>query len=121
MRRRSSFKSVPPQAGTNVKTTDSNTAAFGGAYIKRQPSIYVPGCFVIDIIRRRTNIRFMERMFAINSQFAIDIANFVSIIYLGTFLRGDRIVFIPRVRVLPIDPEDNAGLKRSGWKSLHAK
>lgn len=26
----------------------------------------------------------------------------------GTFLRGNRIVFIPRVRVLPIDPEDNA-------------
>ena len=26
----------------------------------------------------------------------------------GTFLRGNRIVFIPKVRVLPIDPEDNA-------------
>ena len=81
--RHRSLKNVPPQAGTNDKASDTNTAAFGGAYIEQQPGIYVPGCFVIDIIRRRTNIRFIERIFAIDSQFAIDIANFVSIIYLG--------------------------------------
>lgn len=45
--RQKSLRSVPPATGTNDKTTDANTAAFGGAYItKRQPGICVPGCYI---------------------------------------------------------------------------
>ena len=42
--RRRSLRSVPTATGTSDKTTDTNTAAFGGAYIEQQPGICVPGC-----------------------------------------------------------------------------
>lgn len=45
--RRRSLRNVPAATGTSVKTTDTNTAVFGGAYItKRQPGICVPGCYI---------------------------------------------------------------------------
>ena len=45
--RRRSLRNVPAATGTSVKTTDTNTAVFGGAYItKRQPGICVPGGYI---------------------------------------------------------------------------
>ena len=48
-KRHRSLKNVPPVTGTNVKTPDTNTADFGGAYIKQQPGICVPGCCCLII------------------------------------------------------------------------
>ena len=45
--RHRSLQSVPTETGTNDKTTDTNTASFGGAYIEQQPGICVPGCLIL--------------------------------------------------------------------------
>ena len=47
--RHRSLQSVPSATGTSVKTPDTNTAVFGGAYIKQQPGICVPGCCCLKI------------------------------------------------------------------------
>ena len=47
--RHRSLQSVPTATGTSVKTTDTNTATFGGSYIEQQPGICVPGCLFIPL------------------------------------------------------------------------